>query len=72
MSSVRLQQRLEALEAEVARLRAKVEDTTNGATPWWDQMWGAFADDPAFQQAMELGRQYRESQRPKRSSAKKR
>lgn len=64
MPSDSLKQRVAALEAEMAALRAKV-DGTNGVKPWWEQIWGAFADDPAFEQAMRLGRQYRESQRPK-------
>jgi hypothetical protein len=33
-----------------------------------EKIWGAFADDPAFEQTMRLGRQYRESQRPKPSN----
>ena len=72
MSSVRLEKRVEVLEAEVARLKAKVEVNAAGEKPWWEQMWGAFAGDAAFQQAMELGRKYRESQCPKRSPRKKR
>jgi hypothetical protein len=72
MSSLRLERRVEALEAKVEQLTAKVEGAENGARPWWDQMCGAFAGDAAFQEAMKLGRHYRESQRPKRPASKKR
>ena len=72
MSSVRLEQRVKALEAEISRLKAEVEGAANPEKSWWEEMWGAFAGDSAFQQATEFGRRYRESQRPKRSSGKKR
>ena len=65
MATVPLKQRVEALESEVARLKAKLEDGPVSSKPWWDQIWGSFAGDPAFQEAMRLGRQYREAQRPK-------
>jgi hypothetical protein len=40
--------------------------TSNSAeTPWWEEILGSFANDPAYDEAMQLGRQYRESLRPK-------
>lgn len=61
-----------ALETRVATLEAKVEQlqreqtaATTTAKPWWEHVVGAFADDPAFEEAMRLGREYRESLRPK-------
>jgi hypothetical protein len=71
MATLPFKQRLEALEAEVARLKAKVDSGSDTERPWWDQIWGTFAEDPAFQEAMALGRQYRESLRPKRASDRK-
>ncbi len=64
MATVSVEARLAALEAEVARLKAKVEGTETG-DPWTDVVFGAFANDPAFEEAMRLGREYRESQRPR-------
>jgi hypothetical protein len=32
---------------------------------WLDDIYGAFANDPDFEEAMRLGREYRESLRPK-------
>lgn len=31
--------------------------------PWWEQRAGTFADDPIYDEAMRLGREYRESQK---------
>lgn len=59
----RLEERVAYLEAEVARLKNKVE---NGlpAEPWWEQIVGAFAGNSAYDEAMRLGREYRDSLRP--------
>ena len=58
-----LEERVAYLEAEVARLKNKVE---NGepSKPWWEQIVGAFADNSAYDEAMRLGREYRDSLRP--------
>jgi Protein of unknown function (DUF1192) len=65
MPSDELEQRVAALEAEVARLKEKLEGTSKPDPPWWEKIAGTFADDPAFEEAMRLGREYRESLRPK-------
>ncbi|MDX2242550.1 MAG: hypothetical protein NW224_17825 [Leptolyngbyaceae cyanobacterium bins.302] len=57
-----LEARVAYLEAEVARLKTKVEDDTP-SKPWWEQIVGAFADNPAYDEAMRLGREYRDSLR---------
>lgn len=58
-----LEERVAHLEAEVERLKNKVE---NGASsqPWWEQIVGTFADNSAYDQAMRLGREYRDSLYP--------
>jgi hypothetical protein len=71
MGTVPLKHRVEALEAEVGRLKAKLENGPASTKPWWEQIWGSFAGDPSFQEAMRLGRRYREAQRPKSSSRRK-
>jgi hypothetical protein len=65
MATISLKDRVAALEAEVARLKAKVEGLATPALPWWEQIWGTFANDPIYAEAMRLGREYRESTRPK-------
>ena len=65
MASVSLQQRVAALEAEVARLKARIDAKERSGDPWLEKVWGSFANDPAYEEAMRLGREYRESLRPK-------
>lgn len=63
MTNREIEKRLEILEAEVALLKSKVEKKDETKTPWWEEIAGTFADDPAFEEAMRLGREYRESQK---------
>lgn len=66
--------RLAALEERVATMEA---NSIPPKRPLVDVVWGSFENDVAFEKAMELGRKYREAQRPKpvkrkaRKSAKK-
>jgi hypothetical protein len=70
MSAQSLESRLAALEAEVARIRQLVEPKETA--PWWKAWAGAFLDDPYYEKAMNYGRQYRESLRPKPRKKRKR
>lgn len=64
MTNTELENRIAALEAEVALLKSKIEKKGNKTeVPWWEQHLGIFADDPAHEEAMRLGREYRESQK---------
>ncbi|MEK6409931.1 MAG: hypothetical protein AABN34_23660 [Acidobacteriota bacterium] len=65
MAEPGIEHRVAALEAEVARLKEKLEAVTGPATPWWQEIYGTFADDPLHEEAMQAGREYRESLRPK-------
>lgn len=66
MSSIaKLEQRLAALEAEVAKLKEANGKKAGDAKPWWEKIYGSFEGNPHFKEAMELGRKYRESFRPK-------
>ena len=62
MSNTELETRLIVLEAEVARLKAQRPNSPE--KPWWEEILGTFANDPAYDEAMEIGHQYRESLRP--------
>jgi hypothetical protein len=57
-----LEERVALLEAEVARLKDKVENDSF-SQPWWERIAGTFADNPAYNEAMQLAREYRESLR---------
>ncbi|MGH9834287.1 MAG: hypothetical protein ACREBD_29135 [Blastocatellia bacterium] len=59
--------RVEALEAEVTRLKGQANGVADSDLPWWEKRWGMFDNDPDYDKAMELGRKYRESLRPKSS-----
>jgi len=65
-----LENRLAVLEAELAKLKSKVEGA-DASKPWWEEIAGTFQDDPVYAGAMKLGRQYRQSQQPRAASGKK-
>ena len=72
MSAIeKLEQRLAALEAEVARLKCANESNSPDNRPWWEKIYGTFEGDPLYKEAMELGRKYRKSFRPKPRKRKK-
>jgi len=58
------------LEAEVATLKRKL-DNLDMITPWWEQIAGTFENDPIYEKAMQLGREYRQSLRPQTSPRRK-
>jgi hypothetical protein len=65
MSLTSLEKRVKFLESEIAELKKKLTQPRD-RQPWWKAVEGAFQGDPAFLEAMALGRKWRESGRPKR------
>ena len=65
MATVTLEERVAALEAEFALLKKERMNEAQSKKPWWEEIRGTFKDDPAYEEAMRLGREYRESLRPK-------
>ncbi len=63
-----IEERLSHLETEVARLKNKIEKDSS-SKPWWEQIAGTFADESAYDEAMQLGREYRESLRLSRGQS---
>ena len=63
MSIEALEERLTAVEAEVRQLK-QVEKTgkSEDDLPWWEKIRGKFKDDPMYDEAMRLGREWRESE----------
>ena len=56
-----VEQRLEALEKEVAKLRGQLAELKPREKDWTRSI-GIFANDPVFESAMKLGREWREAQ----------
>jgi hypothetical protein len=67
MSNAQIEQRLKAIETELAELKAELKRKNKPSSKkGWRAIVGSFAGDPQHAEAMRLGRRYRESQRPKR------
>jgi hypothetical protein len=64
MAAETLEERVSELERKMARLLAERQGEQN-MLPWWKKIVGKYKDDPEFEEAMRLGREYRESLRPK-------
>jgi hypothetical protein len=62
MATRSLEERIMALEAEVMQLKRAWQGATNMSVPWWERRFGAFKDDPMYDEAMRLGVAYRQSQ----------
>jgi hypothetical protein len=57
-----IEERVAVLEDEVARLKREAECKEEQMVPRWDLRFGAFRDDPLYDEAMQLGKDYRRSQ----------
>jgi hypothetical protein len=65
MAIISLEERVAVLEADVARLKEQLTaEQGRNVPPWWERIYGAFANSPEYEAAMRLGRAYRESLRP--------
>ena len=63
MPSATLEERMSAVEAELAEIKRRLPRRKGGdSTPWWERHFGAFKDDPAFESAVRLGEEYRKAQ----------
>ena len=56
-----VEQRLEQLEKRVAELTDALEQARK-PKQGWEKSFGAFKDDPHYESAMKLGREWREAQ----------
>jgi predicted nuclease with TOPRIM domain len=71
MANAKVEERLAVLEAEVARLKQRLDSLSAEPEDPWKKLYGSYANDPAFEEAMRLGRKYRESLRPKLKKRRK-
>lgn len=60
MSAPQLEERVARLETELAHLKSLLPMTAT-SSPWWEKITGTFANSTAFEEAMQLGKQYRQS-----------
>lgn len=64
MTVAELTKRVERLEKQIARMEERLNGGSEEEEPWWKALHGRWADNPVFDEAMRLGREYRESLRP--------
>jgi len=67
---VGIEKRVATLERELANLRRQLEGPAPSKS-WWERIAGTFEKDPVYEKAMKLGRNYRQSLRPGKSSRKR-
>lgn len=60
-----IETRLEKLEEVVSQLQSQASKSSSDKQRWWVNDAGRFADDPVFDEIVELGREYRDSLKPK-------
>ena len=64
MATRTLEDRVAVVEQELERLKQQLQaDKPQESEPRWKQIIGVFKDDPLFDEAERLGREWRESQR---------
>lgn len=65
----------QTLEERVSKLEQEMQDVKRSKAarpaieseiPWWERMYGTFANSDGFEEAVRLGREYRESSRDPR------
>lgn len=60
-----LEERLAAVEAAVAELRERIPGPERPIAPdWLDRIIGSFKDEPAFDEVIRYGCEFREADRP--------
>lgn len=65
MSAPSVEERLTALEKEIIQLKQQLTTKSSAPSHPWDKVFGSFAHSEGFDEAVQLGREYRESLRPK-------
>lgn len=64
MATPTLEERVAALETRLQQIEHRQEpDASSDAPRGWQQIVGIFQDDPDFEEAVRLGREWREAER---------
>ena len=59
--SQHLEVRVATLETELSKLKQLLTSLLQRETPWWVSIAGSFEDDPKFEEAVQLGQEWRKS-----------
>jgi hypothetical protein len=62
MSTPTLEERVAVLETKVEELKLQGQDTKGEEPHGWQRIFGRFAGMPGFEESVQLGREWRESQ----------
>ena len=61
LSQQQLEEKVIYLEQEMNQVKKILSINVKKSVPWWEEITGTFADNLAFEEAIELGNQYRQS-----------
>jgi hypothetical protein len=65
LANASIEQRVTELEKQLAQIKQQLSASAQpSGVPWWEKIAGTFADSEEYEEAMRLGREYRESLRP--------
>ena len=72
MANRTLEERVTAMEQEIAQLKQQLQANKPATEPHpWEKIFGVFKDSPEFEEAVRLGREWRESQQMEYDDANK-
>ena len=63
MTNSEIETKFKVLETELALLKQKVQEIEKPKEAWWNNIPNVFNNNPAYEEAMRLGREYRLAQR---------
>lgn len=63
LSQEQLEERVIFLEEQMDQVKKILSINTKKSVPWWEEITDTFLDNVAFEEAMELGKQYRQSEK---------
>ncbi len=63
LSQQQLEEKVIFLEKEINQVKKILSINVKKSVPWWEEIAGTFADNLAFEEAVKLGNQYRQSEK---------